>query len=57
MEREFKLGDRIVCIESGVQGIAIKFYYPTSCEEQTMVKTDDGRQYHAPTRLWRIENA
>ena len=24
------------------------------CEEQTMVLTDDGRRYHAPTRLWEV---
>lgn len=50
--RKFNIGDRIICSESGVIGNAIKFYIPTACEEQTMVNTDDGRKYHAPTRLW-----
>ncbi len=52
IERKFDIGDRIVCTATGVVGRCIKFYHPTSCEEQTMVVTDDGRRYHAPTRLW-----
>lgn len=52
MNRKFDLGDRIMCISSGVIGKCIKFYIPTTCEEQTMVLTDDGRKYHAPTREW-----
>lgn len=51
-ERKFNIGDRIMCVETGVVGKCIKFYIPTACEEQTMVLTDDGRRYHAPTRLW-----
>lgn len=53
MEREFKIGDKIICKESGVIGICTKFYIPTACEEQTMVETSDGRFYHAPTRTWK----
>ncbi len=55
MNRAFKIGDFVRCVESGVVGTVIKFYYPTSCEEQTMVETPDGRKYHAPTRTWRKE--
>ena len=47
-----KIGDRVVCIESGVVGEVLRFYKPTACEEQMMVLTDDGRQYHAPSRTW-----
>lgn len=38
MNRNFDIGDRIICTESGVIGKCIKFYVPTACEEQTMVK-------------------
>ena len=48
-----KIGDKVICIESGVSGVVVKQYYPTACEEQTMVKTPDGRLYHAPTRTWK----
>ena len=54
MSRRFNIGDRIICTESGVIGKCIKFYVPTACEEQTMVITDDGRKYHAPTKEWRL---
>lgn len=47
-----QIGDKVVCIESGVKGIVVKQYYPTACEEQTMIKTDDGRLYHAPTHTF-----
>lgn len=53
MNRKIGLGDLVICEESGVVGKAIKFYTPTSCAEQTMVVTDDGRKYHAPTSAWR----
>lgn len=52
MSRRFNIGDRIICIESGVVGKCIKFYVPTACEEQTMVITNDGRKYHAPLVDW-----
>ena len=48
----FKIGDRVKCILSGVEGVVIKQYYPTACEQQTMVQCDDGRLYHAPTRTF-----
>lgn len=46
------IGDRVCCIESGVAWVVIKQYFPTACEQQTMIQCDDGRQYHAPTRLF-----
>lgn len=48
-----KIGDKVICTVSGVSGVVIKQYYPTACEQQTMVRCDDGRLYHAPTRTWR----
>lgn len=50
--RGFNIGDRVICTVSGVSGIVEQFYVPTACEEQTMVLTNDGRRYHAPTRQW-----
>ena len=52
MCRKFNIGDRVICKDSGVIGIVLRFYVPTSCPEQTLVKTDDGREYHAPTNTW-----
>ena len=53
MSRGFDIGDRIVCTSSGVVGICTKIYVPTACGEQAMVRTDDGRMYHAPSLEWR----
>lgn len=53
MSRGFDVGDRIVCTSSGVVGICTKIYVPTACGEQAMVRTDDGRMYHAPSLEWR----
>lgn len=48
---EIKVGDKVktfgIC--ESVSGVVIKQYYPTACAEQTMIRTDDGRLYHAPT--------
>ena len=52
--RHFKVGDYVQCRTSRVRGVVIRFYTPTASEEQTMVETDDGRRYHAPTRDWEI---
>lgn len=52
MDRLFEIGDRVVCNDSGVIGKVLKFYKPTACDEQTLIKTDDGREYHAPTSTW-----
>ena len=51
-----KNGDTVIC-ETGVVGIVIKQYYPTACEQQTMIMCADGRKYHAPTRMFRLIKA
>ena len=51
--KNIKIGDKVICCESGVAGTVVKKYFPTACEEQTMIKTADGRLYHAPTRTFR----
>lgn len=51
--RNFDIGDNVICLESGVIGTVLRFYIPTACEEQTLVQTADGPDYHAPTRTWR----
>lgn len=48
---DIKIGDKVVC-DTGVQGIVIRQYVPTACEQQTMIETLDGRKYHAPTRCF-----
>ena len=52
MESIFDIGDTVICYDSGVVGVIESFYTPTSCEEQTMVRTKDGRKYHAPSNSW-----
>lgn len=49
--RKFDIGHKVYCKDSGVVGIVLRFYTPTSCEEQTMVSTPKGN-YHAPTSSW-----
>lgn len=45
-----KIGDRVVCITyPAARGTVIKQYYPTAGAEQTMIRCDDGRLFHAPT--------
>ena len=51
--RAFDIGDKVICVTSGVIGVAVRFYIPTACGEQTMVVTTDGRRYHAPSWEWR----
>lgn len=51
---EIKMGDKVIC-DTGVTGTVIKQYYPTACAQQTMILTDDGRKYHAPTSWFRKE--
>lgn len=46
---DIKIGDRVISHSEGVKGTVVKQYFPTACEQQTMIKTDDGRLYHAPT--------
>lgn len=52
-DKPIQIGDTVINTESGVIGKVIKQYYPTSCAEQTMVITTDGRKYHAPTSTWK----
>lgn len=49
----FYMGERVICSSSGVVGNIIKFYRPTASEDQIMVRTLDGRKYHAPARTWK----
>lgn len=49
---EIKTGDRVICYPDNVAGIVVKKYFPTACEEQTMIQCDDGRRYHAPTKMF-----
>lgn len=56
MPNEFKIGDMVCCVVFdyyGVCGKVIKQYCPTACEQQTLIQCSDGRQFHAPTRLFR----
>lgn len=50
-----KIGDRAICVVSGVRGVITKIYTPTASAPQIMVRTDDGRLYHAPYSTWRLE--
>lgn len=54
MGRDIKKGDLVICSASDVIGKVIRFYKPTASEEQTMVLTNGGREYHAPTSTWTI---
>lgn len=51
MIQNIQIGDSVVC-STGVIGIVVKIYFPTACEKQIMVRTRDGRLYHAPSRMW-----
>lgn len=50
-----KIGDRVICMVSGVHGVITKIYTPTASEMQIMVRTYDGRLYHAPYSTWKLE--
>lgn len=47
------IGDNVVCVLSGVCGVIVKIYTPTASAPQIMVRTGDGRLYHAPYNTWR----
>ena len=56
MASDIKIGDKVYCTNKeyyGVNGVVIKQYYPTASEHQTMIECDNGRLFHAPTRLFR----
>ncbi len=46
------IGDTVICISTGVIGSITKIYTPTASCEQIMVRTMDGRDYHAPSYMW-----
>lgn len=48
-----EIGDKVICIISGVKGVVIKQYVPTACAQQAMILCADGRKYHAPTSMFR----
>ena len=52
---QFQIGDRVVCVPSGVRGRVVKQYYPTASAQQTMIRTENGLLYHAPTYDFRKE--
>ena len=55
MSNDIKTGDFVKCVEMpyyGVSGVVIKQYCPTACEEQTMIRCIDNREFHAPTRCF-----
>lgn len=45
----FHVGDEVIYNKFGVRGVVVKQYYPTASAQQTLIKTDDGRLFHAPT--------
>lgn len=47
-----ELGDKVICC-TGVSGTIVKIYTPTASAPQIMVRTGDGRLYHAPYNTWR----
>ena len=50
-----QIGDKVVCIPTGVRGTVVKQYYPTASAQQTMIRTENGLLYHAPTYDFRKE--
>ena len=50
-----EIGDMAVCVVGGVRGVITKIYTPTASAMKIMVRTDDGRLYHAPYSTWRLE--
>ena len=50
-----QVGDKVVCIPTGVRGTVVKQYYPTASTQQTMIRTENGLLYHAPTCDFRKE--
>lgn len=47
-----EIGDKVYCWVTGVKGKIVKIYIPTASSPQIMVRTDDGRLYHAPYSTW-----
>lgn len=53
---KMEIGDKVIFMVSGVKGVITKVYTPTASEMQIMVRTNDGRLYHAPYSTWIHEN-
>lgn len=47
-----EIGDKVFCTLTGVKGTIVKMYTPTASAPQIMVKTNDGRLYHASYDAW-----
>ena len=47
--RKFEIGSKVYHSEMNITGVILRFYTPTSCAEQTVIRTSDGRRFHAPT--------
>lgn len=47
-----KNGDIVANKTNGIVGTVIKTYKPTGAEYQALIKTLDGREYHAPMSTW-----
>ena len=52
MDFGYDIGDRVMQIQEKVIGKVIDMYYPTTCEQQTMILCDDGRKYHAQSETF-----
>lgn len=56
MNMDIEVGDRVIC-STGVKGIVVQQYFPTASAQQTMIRTDDNRLYHAPTTMFMKERS
>ena len=51
-----RIGDKVICVLNGIRGEIVKIYTPTASAKQIMVRTQDGRLYHAPYYYWEAAN-
>ncbi len=56
MNVDIEVGDRVIC-STGVKGVVVQQYFPTASAQQTMIRTDDNRLYHAPTTMFVTEKS
>jgi hypothetical protein len=47
--RRFYVGDKVYHSGENIIGHILRFYTPTSCAEQTLIRAESGKKYHAPT--------
>lgn len=52
-EDKIKIGETVICVESGVVGEVIDFYTREGSEKEIEVITPGGNRYRAPERKWR----